>query len=243
MGFTMVGLVMLSQAGSFPMLLVAAAMIGIGSSIFHPESSRVARLSSGGPAWAGAVGFSGRRKFRHGASARSSRPSSSSPDGQGSIVWFSAIAMLGMVVLSVVGRWYQQRMAMQLRAARAPSCIRMRPCRVAKVIITMTILVALVFSKFFYLASISSYYTFYLIHRSISRCRRAAAAVRVFGGGGPRHRARRPDRGSDRPQTCDLGLDPRASCPSPWRCPMSALAGPSSCPSSSALSCPPPCRR
>lgn len=163
MGFTMIGLVLLSQAGSFEMLLVAAAMIGVGSSIFHPESSRVARLSSGG---------------RHGLAQSVFQVGGNVgtaigpvlaafivvPHGQSSIVWFSAIALLGMVVLTWVGRWYQLRMAMNRRRPRA----HLHPHEAlprGKVIVTMVILIALVFSKFFYLASISSYYTFYLIHR------------------------------------------------------------------------------
>ena len=86
------------------------------------------------------------------------------PNGQGSIVWFSGIALVGMVVLSLVGRWYQNRMAAHRRRPR----VAMHPHEAlppGKVAVTMAILIALVFSKFFYLASISSYYTFYLIHR------------------------------------------------------------------------------
>jgi FSR family fosmidomycin resistance protein-like MFS transporter len=163
MGFTMLGLIMLSRAGSFEMLLVAAAMIGIGSSIFHPESSRVARLSSGG---------------RHGLSQSVFQVGGNFgtaigpvlaafivvPNGQRSIIWFSAIALVGMVVLSFVGRWYQNRMAINRRRPRA-AMHAPEPLPKGKVVTTMVILIALVFSKFFYLASISSYYTFYLIHR------------------------------------------------------------------------------
>ena len=163
MGFTMLGLIMLSRAGSFPMLLVAAAMIGIGSSIFHPESSRVARLSSGGRHGLAQSVFQVGGNF-----GTAIGPVLAAfivvPNGQGSILWFSAIALVGMVVLSLVGRWYQNRMAINRRRPRAT----MHPHEALpprKVAVTMAILVALVFSKFFYLASISSYYTFYLIHR------------------------------------------------------------------------------
>ncbi|WP_419757652.1 MFS transporter [Acidisoma sp.] len=163
MGFTMLGLIMLSRAPSFPMLLAAAAMIGIGSSIFHPESSRVARLSSGGRHGLAQSVFQVGGNF-----GTAIGPVLAAfivvPNGQGSIVWFSGIALVGMVVLSLVGRWYQNRMAAHRRRPR----VAMHPHEAlppGKVAVTMAILIALVFSKFFYLASISSYYTFYLIHR------------------------------------------------------------------------------
>jgi FSR family fosmidomycin resistance protein-like MFS transporter len=163
MGFTMMGLIMLSHAGSFPMLLAAAAMIGIGSSIFHPESSRVARLSSGGRHGLAQSVFQVGGNF-----GTAIGPVLAAfivvPHGQGSIVWFSAIALLGMMVLSFVGRWYQNRMAINRRRPRAAMHPH-EPLPRRKIVVTMTILIALVFSKFFYLASISSYYTFYLIHR------------------------------------------------------------------------------
>jgi FSR family fosmidomycin resistance protein-like MFS transporter len=163
MGFTMLGLITLSHAGSFAMLLVAAATIGIGSSIFHPESSRVARLSSGGRHGLAQSVFQVGGNF-----GTALGPVLAAfivvPNGQRSILWFSAIALLGMIVLSAVGRWYQSRMALMRKRPRAA----MHPHQALprrKVIVTLTILIALVFSKFFYLASISSYYTFYLIHR------------------------------------------------------------------------------
>jgi FSR family fosmidomycin resistance protein-like MFS transporter len=163
MGFTMLGLIMLSHAGSFPMLLLAAAMIGIGSSIFHPESSRVARLSSGGRHGLAQSVFQVGGNF-----GTAIGPVLAAfivvPNGQGSILWFSAIALVGMVVLGLVGRWYQNRMAINRRRPRA-ALHPHEPLPRGKVGVTMAILIALVFSKFFYLASISSYYTFYLIHR------------------------------------------------------------------------------
>ncbi len=163
MGCTMLGLITLSHAGSFAMLLVAAATIGVGSSIFHPESSRVARLSSGGRHGLAQSVFQVGGNF-----GTSIGPVLAAfivvPDGQGSILWFSAIALLGMVVLSAVGRWYQNRMALLRKRPRAAMHPH-QPLPRKKIFVTMAILVALVFSKFFYLASISSYYTFYLIHR------------------------------------------------------------------------------
>ena len=216
MGFTMVGLIMLSHAGSFPMLLVAAAMIGIGSSIFHPESSRVARLSSGGR-----HGFA-QSVFQVGGNFGTAiGPVLAAfivvPDGQGSILWFSAIALVGMVVLSIVGRWYQKRMAMHRK--RPPAAVHpAEPFRRGKVAVTMAILIALVFSKFFYLASISSYYTFYFDSSLWDvRATCSAHAVRLFGCCGVGHRAGWPDRGSDRSQARDLGVYPRGPAVHLWR--------------------------
>jgi FSR family fosmidomycin resistance protein-like MFS transporter len=115
MGFTMLGLIMLSHAGSFPMLLVAAAMIGIGSSIFHPESSRVARLSSGGRHGLAQSVFQVGGNF-----GTAIGPVLAAfivvPNGQGSILWFSAIALVGMVVRRTAG-------------GRARPCMRATLCR------------------------------------------------------------------------------------------------------------------
>jgi FSR family fosmidomycin resistance protein-like MFS transporter len=163
MAFTMCGLILLSRASSYPMLLFAAGAIGIGSSIFHPESSRVARLSSGGR-----HGFA-QSVFQVGGNAGTAigpvlAAFIVAPDGQHSIIWFSGFALLGMVVLSGVGRWYRAHLARARRRPRATMHAHEALPR-AKLLITMAILVALVFSKFFYLASISSYYTFYLIHQ------------------------------------------------------------------------------
>lgn len=163
MGFTMIGLILLSRASSYSFLLVAAAMIGIGSSIFHPESSRVARLSSGGRHGLAQSVFQVGGNF-----GTALGPVLAAfivvPHGQRSIVWFSGIALLGMMVLGAVGRWYQQRIAHNRRRPRVHMHAH-EALPPARVVATMTILVALVFSKFFYLASISSYYTFYLIHQ------------------------------------------------------------------------------
>jgi FSR family fosmidomycin resistance protein-like MFS transporter len=163
MGFTMIGLILLSRANSYTFLLVAAAMIGIGSSIFHPESSRVARLSSGGRHGLAQSVFQVGGNF-----GTALGPVLAAfivvPHGQRSIVWFSGIALLGMMVLGAVGRWYQQRIAHNRRRPRVHMHAH-EALPPARVLVTMTILVALVFSKFFYLASISSYYTFYLIHQ------------------------------------------------------------------------------
>jgi FSR family fosmidomycin resistance protein-like MFS transporter len=160
MGFTLCGLLLMSMAGSFPVLLVAAALVGCGSSIFHPESSRVARMASGGR-----HGLA-QSVFQVGGNAGSSLgPLLAAlvvmPHGQRSIAWFSAAALLAIFVLANIGRWYQRHPA--VKKARASAAVSALPHN--KVMLAMTVLMLLVFSKYFYLASISSYFTFYLISK------------------------------------------------------------------------------
>jgi len=164
MGFTLLGLLLLSAAGSFPLLLVAAALVGVGSSVFHPESSRVARLASGGR-----HGFA-QSFFQVGGNAGSSLgPLVAAfvvvPRGRSSIAWFSLAALLGIVVLWKVGRWYGRRHGPDgvtppaLGAEHRPALAR------GQVRLALLVLLALIFSKYFYLASLVSYYTFYLISK------------------------------------------------------------------------------
>ncbi len=163
MGFTLVGLLLLSIAPNFGSLLAAAALVGMGSSVFHPESARVARMASGGQ-----HGLA-QSVFQVGGNAGSSLgPLLAAfivlPRGQGSIAWFSSAALLGMVLLTGIGSWYKQRAALQNRTKRTAEESRSTlPSR--KVFISITVLVALIFSKYFYLASLTSYYTFYLISK------------------------------------------------------------------------------
>jgi FSR family fosmidomycin resistance protein-like MFS transporter len=158
MGFTLAGLVLLGFADSYTLLLCAAALIGTGSSVFHPESSRVARMASGGR-----HGLA-QSVFQVGGNLGSAAgPLLAAfivlPHGQSSVAWFAGVALLGMLVLVNVGHWYKAhgipRLARAAAAPRAPP-----PPHVARGI---SVLLALVFSKYFYLASITSYYTFYLI--------------------------------------------------------------------------------
>ena len=161
MGFTLVGLLMLSVAASFPALLGAAGMVGLGSAIFHPESSRVARMASGGR-----HGLA-QSLFQVGGNAGSAiGPLLAAfivePQGQRSIAWFSAIALVGSAVLWRVGGWYKRHQA--AAAARAKA----RPghsLSAGQVRVALAVLIALIFSKYIYLSSLSSYYTFYLIHK------------------------------------------------------------------------------
>jgi FSR family fosmidomycin resistance protein-like MFS transporter len=161
MGFTLVGLLMLSVAASFPALLAAAGMVGLGSAIFHPESSRVARMASGGR-----HGLA-QSLFQVGGNAGSAiGPLLAAfivePQGQRSIAWFSAIALVGSAVLWRVGGWYKRH------AAAAAARAKARPghtLSAAQVQVALAVLIALIFSKYIYLSSLSSYYTFYLIHK------------------------------------------------------------------------------
>ena len=161
MGVTLCGLLFLATASSFAGLLLAGALVGVGSSVFHPESSRVARFASGGR-----HGLA-QSLFQVGGNAGSSLgPLLAAfivvPRGQGSIAWFSIAALLGILILTNVGHWYKQQS--RNKAAGSHHYEAKQPTVERKVLfLSMTILVALMFSKFFYLASLSSYYTFYLI--------------------------------------------------------------------------------
>ncbi|MCO5130634.1 MAG: MFS transporter [Xanthobacteraceae bacterium] len=161
MGFTFFGLLMLSGAHNFEMLVVSAAMIGLGSAVFHPESSRIARLASGGR-----YGFA-QSVFQVGGNLGSAiGPVLAAlivvPFGQPSIAWFSSIAFLAIVVLWRIGRWYKPRISVRGKAAPVRHANAPSPRRVA---MAVAILIVLVFSKYIYLSSLSSYYTFYLMHR------------------------------------------------------------------------------
>ncbi len=163
MGFSLGGLVFLSVASTFAEILVAAAMIGLGSSIFHPESSRVARMASGGR-----YGLA-QSTFQVGGNIGSALgPLAAAfiviPGGQSSIAWFSLVALLAMVVLWNVGRWYATQIAGYLAAGKA-KVASLHGLSSGRVKASIAVLVILTFSKFFYLSCLSSYYTFFLIHK------------------------------------------------------------------------------
>jgi FSR family fosmidomycin resistance protein-like MFS transporter len=163
MGFTLAGLVMLSTAGTFPALLVAVAMVGVGSAVLHPESSRVARMASGGQ-----HGLA-QSVFQVGGNAGGALgPLLAAffilPRGQRSIAWFAIAALAAMVLLTTVGAWYR-RTGSILRPLRGAAAATHRALPRRQVARALTILMALIFSKYFYLASLTSYYTFYLISR------------------------------------------------------------------------------
>jgi len=161
MGFTFLGLALISVAHHYVVILVAAGLVGLGSAVFHPESARIARMASGGR-----YGFA-QSVFQVGGNFGSAMgPVLAAlivvPFGQPSIAWFCSIAFLATVILWRIGRWYKPRIvprkaAHLMRDPDAPSP--------ARTMTALGILVALVFSKYFYMASITSYYTFYLIHK------------------------------------------------------------------------------
>ena len=161
MGFTFFGLLLLSAAHQYPVILVAAALVGLGSAVFHPESARIARLASGGR-----YGFA-QSVFQLGGSFGTSMgPVLAAlivvPFGQPSIAWFSSIAFLAIVILWRIGQWYKPQIAARkfTPAERHPDAPSSRRVKVA-----LGVLVALLFSKQLYVSSLSSYYIFYLIDR------------------------------------------------------------------------------
>ncbi|HZS52997.1 MAG TPA: MFS transporter [Bryobacteraceae bacterium] len=177
MGFTVVGLLLLASASTFGVLLIAAAFVGMGSSIFHPESSRVARLASGGQ-----HGLA-QSLFQVGGNAGSALgPLLAAflvlPRGQHSIAWCSLAILLGIVILIRIGNWYKSH---NLSSAGGRKLAFQRPALSSKTIaFSVAILIALIFSKYFYLASLSSYYTFYLISKFHVSVRTAQLLLFVF---------------------------------------------------------------
>jgi FSR family fosmidomycin resistance protein-like MFS transporter len=162
MGFSLVGLLILATAGSFTQLLVSAGFIGIGSAVFHPESSRIARLASGGQ-----HGLA-QSLFQTGGNFGSSLgPLLAAfivlPRGQGSVAWFSVAALTGIAILWRVGGWYSARLVQH--GARSAKAARHTVLSRARVWGALAVLMTLTFSKYVYLASLTSYYTFFLIYR------------------------------------------------------------------------------
>ncbi len=164
MGLTLIGLVFFSMSPTYAMLLAAAALVGMGSAVFHPEASRVARMASGGQ-----HGLA-QSVFQVGGNAGSSMgPLLAAfivvPHGQRSIAWFSLVALLGIVVLTRVGRWYKKQRAAAARNVQVRKPERHATLPPKQVAMAIVVLVALIFSKYIYLASLTSYYTFYLISK------------------------------------------------------------------------------
>lgn len=160
MTFTMAGILVLARAGSYPLLLVGAALIGIGSSIFHPESSRLARIASGGR-----FGLA-QSLFQVGGNlGQSVAPLVVAffilPRGRGSLAWIALLALLGIVVLSGLGRWYQASGEARPRGSRALHALSTLPQPAVRR--ALAVLIALIFSKFLYLSSITNFYIFYLM--------------------------------------------------------------------------------
>ncbi len=178
MGFTLIGLVTLALAPNYASVLVAAAFVGAGSAIFHPESSRIARLASGGR-----HGLA-QSIFQVGGSAGSALgPLLAAwiimPNGQTSLAWFAPAAMLAIAVLWNVSAWYKSRHLDGPGRAR-PHTPASSPVASRRVAWSLFILLVLVFSKYFYLASITSYYSFYLIDKFHLPVRSAQMYLFVF---------------------------------------------------------------
>lgn len=177
MGFTLCGLVALSMASTFPMILVAVALVGMGSAVFHPESSRMARLASGGQ-----HGLAQSLFQVGGNTGTALGPLLAAfivlPKGQRSIAWFSILAIIAMIVLARVGTWYKQRRAELRKSPR--KAVSVPPVSASRAGWAIAVLIALIFSKFFYLASLSSYYTFYLISKFQTPVQSAQVHLFVF---------------------------------------------------------------
>jgi FSR family fosmidomycin resistance protein-like MFS transporter len=164
MVFTLAGLVALSLAQSFGFLLVSVSLIGVGSSIFHPESSRVANMA------AGERRGLAQSVFQVGGNAGAAlgpllAAAVISVRGRSSIIWFTPLALLAIVVLAGVGRWYTGTIAERRSRAGDKTRDYRPPVSGPRVAVAVSILLVLIFSKYFYLAGMNSYFTFYLIDR------------------------------------------------------------------------------
>ncbi|HBG20773.1 MAG TPA: MFS transporter [Desulfobulbaceae bacterium] len=162
MGFTLIGLLLLSSAPSYGLLLLAVGLVGTGSSIFHPESSRVARMAS-----AGQYGLA-QSIFQVGGNAGTAAgPLLAAliviPQGRYSLAWFSLVALLAIVILVRVGTWYRHQL--KVKRTEKLAAIAVPKTHVRATFLPMLILLILMFSKFFYLASLNSYYIFFLMDK------------------------------------------------------------------------------
>jgi MFS transporter, FSR family, fosmidomycin resistance protein len=176
MCFTLSGLLLLAFAPTYPVLLVAVALIGSGSSVFHPESSRVARMASGGR-----FGFA-QSVFQIGGNFGSSLGPLLAGwvvlrEGRVSVGWFGLAALLAIVILLQVGRWYRHHINERVKKRVVPEKPLYARALVRR---TLSVLLMLIFSKYFYLASISSYFEFYLIHRFGLSAQNATIHLFVF---------------------------------------------------------------
>ena len=164
MGFTLIGLAVLSIASNFHTFLLAVTLVGIGSSVFHPESSKVAQLASGGRKGLAQSIFQVGGNF-----GSAMGPLLAAliviPFGQPAIIWFTLVALLAIIILFRVGRWYRAHLHIRrsaqgkIKLERAPKLPR------KKVAGSLIILLFLIFSKYFYMASMSNYFTFFLIEK------------------------------------------------------------------------------
>ncbi|HEX8811968.1 MAG TPA: MFS transporter, partial [Terracidiphilus sp.] len=178
MTFTVIGLLLLATAPTFGWLIVASCLVGTGAAIFHPESSRIARMASGGK-----HGFA-QSFFQVGGNTGSAiGPLLAAfivlPQGQKGMAWFTIPTLMGIIVLYRVGRWYRQRHRESVGTQRAERHATVALSK-GRIVLALAILIALVFSKYFYLASLTSYYTFYLIQRFHVTVRTSQIMLFVF---------------------------------------------------------------
>ena len=178
MGFTLGGLLLLSRAPTYGMVLLSVALIGVGSSVFHPESSRVARMASGGQ-----HGLA-QSLFQVGGNAGTSLgPLLAAfvvlPFGQRSIAWFALAALTAMLVLTRVAHWHQGKRS-AATTVKAKSAERSIHLSSRKVALALSVLVALIFSKFFYMVSLNSFYIFYLMNKFHLPVRTAQIYLFIF---------------------------------------------------------------
>lgn len=164
MSFSLVGLIVLSISSTFYTMLAAVALVGIGSSIFHPEASRMAYMASGGRR-----GLA-QSVFQLGGNAGSSfgpllAASIIVPNGQFSIIWFTFFALVAIVVLSRIGKWYKGHILTLKANKKHQSAHNFPTISKRKVVVAVIVLLILIFSKYFYMASLTSYFTFYLIEK------------------------------------------------------------------------------
>ncbi len=157
---TLIGLLVLSVAPNYPVLLVAAMMVGLGSAVFHPEASRVARMASGGR-----YGLAQSVFQVGGNTGQAISPLTAAAlvatYGQRSIVWYAGLALFGILVLFQIGTWYKHHGLTRIKSHHHIKHPELSRSTVMK---SLAVLLALIFSKFVYMSSIGSYYTFYLMH-------------------------------------------------------------------------------
>jgi FSR family fosmidomycin resistance protein-like MFS transporter len=163
MGFTLIGLICLSLVHSFWLVLVAVGLVGIGSAIFHPEASRLAYMASGGKHG------TAQSLFQLGGNAGSSLgPLLAAliivPFGQFNVIWFSLAALLAIVVMLNISGWYKKNTHRIKSKHRATGAVQSK-LPTATVVFALLVLLVLIFSKYFYMASMTNYYTFYLIDK------------------------------------------------------------------------------
>ncbi len=162
--FSLSGLLCLAFASNFYLILTSVSLLGIGSSVFHPEASRVAHLASGGR-----KGLA-QSIFQVGGNAGSAiGPLLAAliviPMGQNYIGWFGTLAIVGMFILTIVGNWYQQNMIVKTATAGTNHAAQQQTLSKRTVTVSIVILLVLIFSKYFYMASMTSYFTFFLIEK------------------------------------------------------------------------------